>query len=82
MQSVAAEGVSMNLNCPIKILGLRLDRRYPKPARGNSHRISDLRFGSHAGSDQHRSNDPKSMDEAQHSCDLITTVNSWIKDHG
>jgi hypothetical protein len=54
MQSVTAEGVSMDLNHPIKILGPRLDRRYPKPTHGNSHRISDLWFRSHAGSDQHR----------------------------
>jgi hypothetical protein len=78
MQKETSEGVSLNLNRPIKILVLRLDRRYPKPACGNSHRISDLRFGPHAGSNLHQPSDPKSMDKAQHSCDLITTVNSWI----
>jgi hypothetical protein len=58
------EWVSRDLDHPIKILGPRLDHRYRKLARGNSHRIADLRFGSHAGSDQQRSSDPKSMDEA------------------
>jgi hypothetical protein len=66
MQNRCDEGVPSIQGRTIKIRCTRLNRQHPKPTRGNSHRISVPRFGSQAGSDQHQSSDPKSMDEAQH----------------